>query len=104
MYAIRSYYAEGDQVAQRRNTAVVDQIGIALVIGLVAGTYRGMDRLDHVRVVGVVFALELVLQQAAGTDRLTSGPGFLRQDPLLFLEVLELGTLDAAGDALEAVV
>ncbi len=50
----------------------------------------------------MVFATKHELEQAALLDRLARVPGFLGQQRLFGLQVLEAGTLNAAGNALEA--
>ncbi len=90
------------QVADHRHRALVDQRGVFLELGVVALLHGGLQGVDHIRIVGVVFATVNELQQAALLDRLARAPGFGCQQLLVAFQVCETRTLDAAGNALEA--
>ncbi len=90
------------QVADHRHRALVDQRGVFLELGVVALLHGGLQGVDHIRVVGVVFATVDELQQATLLDRLARAPGFGGEQLLVAFQVDEARTLDAAGHALEA--
>ena len=55
-----------------------------------------MQRLHHIRVIGVVFATMHVFEQAASCYRLPTFPGLLRQMNLLSFQISKAGALNAA--------
>ncbi len=91
-----------EQIAQHGHRALVDQRRVLLEQPVVAALHRLLQRADHVRVVGMVFAAIDELEQATRLDRLAVVPGLGGQRLLLGFEIDETRTLDAAGDATEA--
>ena len=91
-----------EQVADHRHRTLVDQRGVLLELGIVALLHGGLQGVDHIRVVGVVFTAVDELEQTTLLDRLARAPGLGGQQLLVALEVDETCALDAARHALEA--
>ncbi len=89
------------QVTQGRDRAFVDQTGVLLVIGIVAGAHRGLQGLHHIRVVGVVLATVNKLEQAAVGEGLAGQPGLTGELELILLDVCKVGALNTARYAPE---
>ncbi len=91
-----------EQVADHRYRAVIHQARVFLELGVVALLHSGLQGVDHVRVVRMVFATVHELEQATLLDRLARAPGFGRQGFLFGFDVDETRALDAARHATKA--
>ena len=73
---------ELEQVADGGNRALVDEIGIGQIVGVVARAHGGVQGVDHVRIEGVILLAVDELEQTALVQRLAGLPGILGEQAL----------------------
>ncbi len=93
---------ELEQIAHRRDRAVIDQRRVLFIIGVLTALHGLVQRADHIRVVRVVLAVEDKLHQAALIRRLARIPSRLGQMGLIVFEVAEPCALNAVDGAFKA--
>ena len=71
--ALCGFHAQ--HIADGGHGALVDRIGVKAVLAVVAAVYRSLQGVDHFGVVGMVFALRLEFEQAAGIHLFAALPG-----------------------------
>ena len=97
-----AFRRDGQQIAQHGDRPLVHQLGVGLIVAIFPAVHRFLQRVHHVRVVGVVFAAVHEFQQAALLQRFAFQPGALGKVLQILLEIAEAGAANAADHALEA--
>ncbi|MNC22759.1 hypothetical protein D3C75_707660 [compost metagenome] len=93
---------ECEHIAQCCHRALVHQLRVLLIIFVLAAVHCFLQRLNHVRVVSVIFATVNVFQLTTLIQRLACEPCAFRQVQQILLEVVEACTTNTANNALEA--
>ena len=90
---------QAQHIADGGHGAIVNRIGVKAVLAVVAAIHRSLQGVDHFGVVGMVFALRLEFEQAAGIHLFAALPGALAHGAQLVVQIGKRCALHAAGDA-----
>ena len=92
------------KITQRGDWPLIHELRVCAVAFVVAGTDGRLQHRDDIRVVTVILAAVHVLQETALSNRFAWLPRQLCQCLLVAQQVIETGSLDSRGSALETAV